>query len=356
MKTAIVLGTRPEIIKLSPLIKQLHKKNTSVIFTGQHYDYNMSMYFIHQLGLSEPNYSMKIPPTTPSLQIAEIIKKLSKILKKEKPENVIVQGDTNTVLAAAITSLKSNIPISHVESGLRSNDWRMPEEHNRIIVDNISDYLFAPTQITKQNLVSEKVHGKIFVTGNTVIDAINQFSKISKKYSKLSLDFDDYVLLTLHRSENVDNKPILSSIIKSILDSNQKFIFPIHPRTQKRLHEFNLFTKLKNSKNILTFDSVGYFEMLELMKNCQYIVTDSGGIQEEATAPMIHKKVIVVRKTTDRPEAVLNGFSELVGTSYNGILKSLRKTAKNSSVPKKKSPYGDGNSAKKIIQHLKNNL
>ena len=232
----------------------------------------------------------------------------------------------------------------------------MPEEHNRIIVDNFSDYLFTPTQITKQNLVSEKVHGKIFVTGNTVIDSINLFSKISKKYSKLSLDYDDYVLLTLHRSENVDNKSVLSSIITSILDSNQKFIFPIHPRTQKRLHEFNLFTKLKNSKNILTFDSVGYFEMLELMKNCQYIVTDSGGIQEEATAPMIHKKVIVVRKTTDRPEAVLNGFSELVGTSYNGILKSLRKTAKNSSVPKKKSPYGDGNSAKKIIQHLKNNL
>ena len=356
MKTAIVLGTRPEIIKLSPLIQQLNKKNTSVIFTGQHYDYNMSMHFIDQLGLDKPNYSMKIPPTKPSLQIAEIIKKLSKILEKEKPETVIIQGDTNTVLAAGIASLKSQIPISHVESGLRSNDWRMPEEHNRIIVDNISDYLFSPTQITKQNLVSEKVHGKIFVTGNTVIDAINQFSKISKKYSKLSLDFDDYVLLTLHRSENVDNKFILSSIIKSILDSNQKFIFPIHPRTQKRLHEFNLFTKLKNSKNILTFDSVGYFEMLELMKNCQYIVTDSGGIQEEATAPSIHKKVIVVRKTTDRPEAVLNGFSELVGTSYNGILKSLRKAAKNSSVPKKKSPYGDGNSAKKIIQHLKNNL
>jgi len=353
MKTAIVLGTRPEIIKLSPLIKQLHKKNTSVIFTGQHYDYNMSMHFIHQLGLSEPNYSMKIPPTTPSLQIAEIIKKLSKILKKEKPENVIVQGDTNTVLAAAITSLKSNIPISHVESGLRSNDWRMPEEHNRIIVDNISDYLFAPTQITKQNLVSEKVHGKIFVTGNTVIDSINQFSKISKKHSNLSIDFKEYALMTLHRSENVDKKLILSSIIKGILDSNQKFVFPIHPRTLKHLRKFGLYNKLKNSKNILLLNSVGYFEMLELMKNCQYIVTDSGGIQEEATAPGIRKKVIIVRKTTDRPETVLTGFSEIAGTKSSNILKIIRKTANNPTIGKKKSPYGEGNASKIIAQHLK---
>ena len=356
MKVAVILGTRPEIIKLAPIIKQLNKKSTSVIFTGQHYDHNMSMKFIDQLGLDKPNYSLKIPKTKPNLQISEIIKKLSNIFEIERPENVLVQGDTNTVLAAGIASLKSNISISHIESGLRSNDWRMPEEHNRIIVDNFSDYLFTPTQITKQNLVSEKVHGKIFVTGNTVIDSINEYSKISKKYSKLSLDDGNYVLLTLHRSENVDDKIILSSIIKSIIDSNQKFIFPIHPRTQKRLHEFNLLKKLKISKNIIMFDSVGYFEMLELMKNCQYIVTDSGGIQEEATASSIKKKVIVVRKTTDRPEAVLKGFSEIVGTNYNIILKSLNKTAINPSIPKKKSPYGDGNSAKKIIHHLKNNL
>jgi len=356
MRIAIVLGTRPEIIKLSPLIKQFNKKSTSIIFTGQHYDYKMGMQFIHQLGLPKPDYSMKVPSTKPAVQIAEMIRKLSKILEKEKPETVIVQGDTNTVLAAGIASLKSNISVSHVESGLRSYDWRMPEEHNRIIIDHISELLFASTQTNKQNLISEKVHGKIFVTGNTVIDAINQFSKISKKQSKLSIENDDYVLVTLHRSENVDNKQILSSIIKGIIDSNQNFIFPVHPRTLKRLNNYNLYTKLKNSENILMLDSVGYFEMLELMKNCQYIVTDSGGLQEEATAPSIRKKVVVVRKTTDRPEAVLEGFSEIAGITYNGILKSLRKTAKNPSIPKKKSPYGEGNSAKIIVQHLKKNI
>jgi len=356
MKTTVVLGTRPEIIKLSPLIKKLNKKSTSVIFTGQHYDYEMSLKFIHQLGIKKPNYSMKIPKTNPAIQISDIIKKLSKILEKEKPDTVIVQGDTNTVLAAGIASIKSNIPLSHVEAGLRSYDWRMPEEHNRIAVDHISELLFAPTKISKNNLVSEKVHGKIFVTGNTVIDAINQSSKISKKQSKLSIEINDYALMTLHRSENVDNKQVLSSIIKAILDSNHDFIFPVHPRTLKNIQKFNLYEKLKTSKNILLMDSVGYFEMLELMKNCQYIVTDSGGIQEEATAPSIRKKVVIVRKTTDRPEAVLSGFSEIAGTKYDGILKSLKKTAKNPVIPKKKSPYGEGNSAGVIVQHLKKNL
>jgi UDP-N-acetylglucosamine 2-epimerase (non-hydrolysing) len=355
MKTTIVFGTRPEIIKLAPLIKILNKKSTSLIFTGQHYDYQMGMQFIKQLGIKKPDYTMKLPKGNPSTQIADIINKLSKFLVKESPDTVIVQGDTNTVLAASIASLKSNIPVSHVESGLRSNDWRMPEEHNRIAVDHISELLFAPTLISKNNLVSEKVHGKIFVTGNTVIDAINQFAKISKNYSTLSIDVKDYALMTLHRSENVDKKEILSSIIKGILDSNQNFVFPIHPRTYKQLKKFGLYNKLKISKNILMLNSVGYFEMLELMKNCQYIVTDSGGIQEEATASMIRKKVVIVRKTTDRPETVLSGFSEIAGTKSSNILKYLKKTADNPTIGNKKSPYGKGNASKIISQQLKKN-
>ena len=247
MKAVIVLGTRPEIIKLAPIIKKLGTKKHAVIFTGQHYDYQMGMQFIHQLELPKPNYSFKISKSSPQSQISEIIAKLSKILIKEKPDTVIVQGDTNTVLAASICSLKSSIPISHVEAGLRSNDWRMPEEHNRIAVDHISELLFAPTKTSKNNLLQEKVHGKIFVTGNTVIDANNQFTKISKKHSKISID-DDYVLMTLHRSENVDKKEILPTIIKAVIDSKQDFVFPVHPRTLKRLHDFNLYSKLKRSK------------------------------------------------------------------------------------------------------------
>jgi len=361
MKVAIVLGTRPEIIKLAPIIKKLGSKKCSVIFTGQHYDYQMGMQFIQQLELPKPNHSLKISKTNPSLQISEIIAKLSKIISREKPDTVIVQGDTNTVLAAGIASLKSNIPVSHVEAGLRSFDWRMPEEHNRIVIDeehnrividHLSEFLFTPTQNSRINLISEKVHGQIHVTGNTIIDAINMYSKISKKKSSLSIDIDEYVLLTLHRSENVDNKKILTSIVKGIINSNENIIFPVHPRTKKRLQEFNLYNKLSKLKNILLMNPLGYFEMLELMKKCSFIVTDSGGIQEEATSPVIRKKVLVVRKTTDRPEAVESKMAKIVGLTEKSISSSIKKTMKNPKLSSKKTPYGNGNASSKIIEIL----
>jgi len=352
MKSAIILGTRPEIIKLAPIIHLLKKSNSSIIFTGQHYDYNMSLQFIEQLGIRSPDYSLKIRKGDPSSQIGQIITRLSGILNEIKPDTVVVQGDTNTVLAAAISSLKSGIPVSHVEAGLRSFDWRMPEEHNRIATDHISELLFAPTMNAKKNLVSEKVHGKIFVTGNTIIDAINKFARISAKKSKLSIGVDNYILMTLHRSENVDQKTILSSIIKGLMNSNEDVIFPVHPRTLKRLKEFGLYNKLKKSENILLLDSIGYFEMLELMKKCSIIVTDSGGIQEEATSPAIRKKVLVVRKTTDRPEAIESKMAELIGLNYQVISKSIKKTMKNPKISSKKTPYGNGNASTEIIKIL----
>lgn len=353
MKVAIVLGTRPEIIKLAPIIQKIGSKNCSVIFTGQHYDKQMGLGFMNELGLPKPDFSLNISKSNPSIQISEIIAKLSKILLKEKFDTVMIQGDTNTVLASGICSLKCNIPISHVESGLRSNDWRMPEEHNRIVVDHMSELLFAPTQKTKLNLKSENVHGQIFVTGNTVIDSINIFSKISKKKSKLSIPFSNYILLTLHRAENVDSRKILSSIIKGIIYSNEKIIFPIHPRTKKRLHEFDLYNKLLQNKNIHLLNSVGYFDILELMKNCNFIITDSGGLQEEATSPIIRKKVLVIRKTTDRPETIDNKLAQLIGLNSKNISNSIKKTIENPTLDSKITPYGKGDASKKIIKILK---
>jgi len=352
LKYAVILGTRPEIVKLAPIINKLNNKNSEIIFTGQHYDYNMSLQFINQLEIRKPNYSFKLSNLEPSLQMGEIILKLSKILKKIQPDTVIIQGDTNTVLSASISSLKLGIPISHVESGLRSFDWRMPEEHNRIATDHLSEFLFAPTNISKNNLLSEKVHGKIFVTGNTVIDAIDKFADMSKNKSKIHPDFD-FVLMTLHRSENVDNKQVLSNIIRAVLNSQQEIIFPIHPRTFKMLKYFELYNKLQQSKKIHLMPAVGYFEMLELMKRCSFIITDSGGIQEEATSPKILKKVVIVRKTTDRPEAVQQGFSKLTGLSYSEIISTILKVAKNPSMPKRSSPYGNGTASAKIISILK---
>jgi len=196
MKLTFVLGTRPEIIKLAPLIKKTTSRNSTIVFTSQHYDFDMSLRFIKELGIRKPDHTMKltkIQNTTSdrATQTGEIIIKLAKIISSLDTDTIIVQGDTNTVLAAAITSIKCGIPISHVEAGLRSYDWRMPEEHNRIAVDHISELLFAPTVKNKKILEKENVHGDIFVTGNTSIDAVEENIYLSEKKSTIKVDGDD---------------------------------------------------------------------------------------------------------------------------------------------------------------------
>lgn len=280
---------------------------------------------------------------------------LAKIFTKINPDTVLVQGDTNTVLSSAITSIKCNIPVSHVEAGLRSYDWRMPEEHNRIAVDHISEFLFAPTEYNKTSLKNENVHGKIFVTGNTSIDSVCENIQNIEKLKTIQNDFDDFVLLTLHRGENVDDKNILSGIIDGLINSKTNIVFPLHPRTLKKLKQFGLYLKIKDSKNISLLPPVGYFDMLYLMKKCNLIVSDSGGIQEESTAPSIRKKVLVLRTSTERIEAIESGFAEIIGVKPSKISNSIRKNFDNP-VKLTKSPYGNGNSSKKIIDILKKNF
>ena len=357
MKIAYVFGTRPEIIKLAPIIKKTMSKNSSLIFTGQHYDFDMSLRFIEDLGLRSPDFKMKLTKlqnntSDRATQTGEMILKLAKILSKINPDSVVVQGDTNTVLAAAITSIKCGIPVSHVEAGLRSYDWRMPEEHNRIAVDHISELLFAPTKQTATILKNEHVYGDVHVTGNTSIDAVSEFIKKAEKKSKLNIDHD-FILTTIHRGENVDNKKTLQSIITGLLNSKGSFLFPIHPRTVNRLKEFGLYEKIKNSKKIELIPSVGYFDMLYLMKKCSFIFTDSGGIQEEATSPLISKKVLIARKSTDRQEAVDAGLADIIGTNSKKIIQSINKTLDDPSLISKKTPYGNGTSSNQIIQILK---
>lgn len=356
MKAAIVMGTRPEIIKLSPVIHRFGRNEAVVIFTGQHYDYNLSLQFMEELEIRKPDYSMRLSKSNPAVQVGEIITKMSAILQKVQPDTVIVEGDTNTVLGASIASIKSGIPISHVEAGPRSQDWRMPEEHNRIQVDHISDLLLAPSCHAKKNLLREHVHGKIYVTGNTVIDAIRMYADKASQKSNILVDIDDFVLMTLHRAENVDNKRTLSSIIKAVLASKQNVIFPAHPRTVQRLRKFGLYDRIADSDNILLIKPVGYFDMLELMRKCSFIITDSGGIQQEATSPKIRKRVLVTRKTTDSPEAVQAGVAKVVGVETNTILSEIKKAAKDPTVCAKGTPYGKGDAAERIVKIIRKNF
>ena len=354
-RIVVIAGTRPEIIKIAPIIRKLEEEKRKYIFvyTGQHYDYQLSNQIIEDLELPPPDYNFQLKSSISSIQIAEIMTKLEKIVKM-KNDIILVQGDTNSVLAASLFAIKQNKKLVHVEAGLRSFDWKMPEEHNRRMVDHISDYLLAPTKESKQNLINEKVNGKIFVTGNTVMDAVKDHIKLSNKKSKIqnNIKFNNYILATFHRAENVDDKKNLQNIIQGIIKSNLPIVIPLHPRTKKMMKKFSLFKKIK-TKNIQIIPPQGYLDFLSLMKNCKFIVTDSGGIQEEATSQFLAKKVVVLRDSTERPEALENGNIMLLQLNQQKITKQLKFEWNHDFNNNNKSPYGNGNASTKIFKILK---
>jgi len=286
--------------------------------------------------------------------------KLGDVFNQIKPSLVLIEGDTNSVLASALSALKSNIPIAHVESGLRSYDWKTVEEHNRKIVDHVSDILFSPTNISTNNLKNEKVHGKVHTVGNTVIDAINlSLANENDKNTNSTSDYpnseemerqkNDFILVTIHRSENVDDIKILKEILLSISESNLTCVFPMHPHTMKRIQEYGLSKHI--GKEVEIIEPVGYLEFLRLLKNCKFAITDSGGIQEEITSPHINKRALVLRDYTERPESVSSNHSVLCRIDQKSILEQIQKL-ECIPLPREnntyRSPYGEGNSAMEI--------
>jgi UDP-N-acetylglucosamine 2-epimerase (non-hydrolysing) len=360
MTAMIVVGTRPEVIKMAPVIRALEKHRQPFIFvhSGQHYDYNLSLQFIEELGLPKPDYSLKVRERSPAAQTGRMMITVEKVVKKENPGLMLIEGDTNTMLAAALAGFKQNVPVGHVEAGLRSYDFRMPEEHNRRMVDHASTYLFAPTKKAKQNLVGENVWGKIYVTGNSVIDALLQHVPLAERKSKIKeqVRFKDYALATAHRMENVDNPRVLKNFLEAFTESPVPVVFSVHPRTKKKLHQWKMWRELSSSENVQTLPPLGYFDFLLLMKNCKLILTDSGGLQEEATAPSIRKPVIVLRMSTERPEAVEAGFAKVVGTEKDSILTAITEILKKKVKLPEKSPFGDGDAGEKIAQIVEGEL
>jgi UDP-N-acetylglucosamine 2-epimerase (non-hydrolysing) len=354
---AVVVGTRPEIIKMAPIIRALNEAKLPSVFVhcGQHYDYNMAQQFIENLELKAPDYALKIEASAPGAQTAEIMAKMNQLLAKVDPSIVLVEGDTNSVLAAALAANKRAIPIGHVEAGLRSFDLRMPEEHNRRLTDHISEFLFAPTERAKANLLRENVWGKIFLTGNTAIDAVIQHLPIAEKKSSImeEIPFETFALATAHRAENVDEVGVLDSFLEVFSKSPIPIVYPMHPRTRKRLQENNMLAQMESLKNLLILPPLGYLDFLVLMKHCRLIITDSGGIQEEATAPSIRKRVLVMRLSTERQEAVEAGFAKVVGTDSKNILGALRDTVEKDEKLPSVSPFGEGTAAAKIVELIK---
>lgn len=356
MKIAIVLGTRPEIIKLSPVIRACQKEKLDffIVHTTQHYTECMDKVFFDELDLPRPKYNLGVRSGTHGVQTGKMLIKLERVLVSQRPEIVLVQGDTNTVLAGGLSASKLGIKVGHVEAGLRSYDRTMPEEINRLLVDHISDYLFAPTKKAVKILQGEGIpQEKIFLTGNTIVDAVFQNLKIAKQkkdpFRKLKISSKRYFLLTLHRPSNVDNKEIFSNILKGLglifKNFNLPIIFPIHPRTEKQLGLFGL----KLPKGIIKIEPVGYLDFLLLEESALACLTDSGGIQEEAC--ILKVPCITIRNNTERPESIEVGANVLVGTEAKRILAGTKKMI--AKKPSWKNPFGDGKSGERIVRILK---
>lgn len=358
MKITIILGTRPEIIKMSPIIRECEKRNLNyfILHTGQHYSYEMDRIFFSDLELPDAKYNLDVGSGLHGEQTGRMLTGIESVLIKEQPDVVLVEGDTNTVLAGALAASKLHIKVGHVEAGLRSYDRSMPEEINRILTDHISDCLFAPTNISKQNLVQEGIPEEmIYVVGNTIVDATIQNIEIAKNKSAMLNHLDikpnHYFLITLHRAENVDKKTRLKEILTSFeLLSNEyelPLIFPIHPRTMKRIKEFNLESKL-NIDLLNIIKPVGYLDFLILESNASLILTDSGGVQEEAC--ILNTPCVTLRDNTERPETINVESNVIAGCNPAKILKSVEIMFN-----KEKSwtnPFGDGKSAEKITSIL----
>lgn len=349
---AVCLGTRPEIIKASPIIRALRERGLDyfILHTGQHYSYNLDKIFFYELELPTPKYNLNIGSGSHAEQIGRMLIGIEKVFKQEKPDELLTGWDTNTGLASALAASKLHIRIARVEAGLRSYDRQMPEEINRVLADHISDYLFAPTKEAKNNLIKEGIDkNKIFVTGNTIVDAVYQNLEIVRKkvniLNKLNITPNEYFLITAHRQENVDNRERLKSILDGLKlvhhEFNLPIIYPIHPRTKKRINKFGL----EIPKGIKSIEPLGFLEFLQLETNAKLILTDSGGIQEEAC--ILNVPCVTLRTNTERPETIEAGSNILAGINPNKIL-----TAVKNSLETRRSwsnPFGKGNAGEKII-------
>jgi UDP-N-acetylglucosamine 2-epimerase len=364
MELTLVLGTRPQIIKSAPIIKEANENpeiNLDIIHTGQHYDYEMSRIFFDEMSLPDPTLNLEVGSGSHAWQTGKMLIGIEKALSEISPDLVIIPGDTNSTLACALAASKMNIKTVHVEAGARSYDMRMPEEVNRRLTDHCSDILFTVSENCSNNLLKEAIpQEKIFRVGDTMYDVLLQHRPLIEKnqiLDRLNLEKDEYAVITTHRQENVDNEENLNSIVEAILELHSiKIAFPIHPRTEDKLKQMGLYEKLRKSGHVLIVPPVGYHEMLKLIMNSKMLLTDSGGMQKEAY--WLKTRCITLRDTTEWVETIRVGANTLVGADKDAILKKSNRilgAARDDNLFAENF-FGDGKAAKKIIQQIKKSI
>ena len=371
MKIVTVVGARPQFIKaaaVSRMIQEFNRRKRRIqeilVHTGQHYDYLMDKVFFEELELPRPDYHLGVGSGSHGRQTGIMLERIETILQEEKPEVLMVYGDTNSTLSGALAAAKLNIPVAHVEAGLRSYNRTMPEEINRLLTDHLSAFLFCPTDQAVRNLLKEGIKDgrtrKVKNVGDVMYDSILYYSKIAEKkstilqglnlvYPQSAIRNPQYYLATLHRAENTDDPKVLNSILKALneIGRNTSVILPLHPRTKKMMKVHHLFSEFKNIKFI---EPVSYLNMLKLEKNAEAILTDSGGVQKEAY--WFKVPCLTLREETEWVETVKSGWNVLVGTGPKKIVQGLNVFGKGRPSKKGMGIFGDGRASGKIIQIL----
>jgi UDP-GlcNAc3NAcA epimerase len=377
MKIVTIVGARPQFIKAAAVSRAIQAFNRSsvrlgskkrlreiLVHTGQHYDYLMDRVFFEELRLPKPDYHLGAGSGSHAVQTGRMLEGVEKVLEKEKPEITIVYGDTNSTLAGALAAAKLNIPVGHVEAGLRSYRRSMPEETNRLLTDHLSTLLFCPTAQAVRNLSKEGIRNgdKTVVknVGDVMYDSILYYSQIAEKKSTILEDLDllnpqsaihnpQYYLVTLHRAENTDNPGRLKSILKALKEISQEWpvVLPLHPRTKKMMRVQGL---IKEARGIQLIDPVSYLDMLKLEKHARVILTDSGGVQKEAY--WFRVPCITLREETEWLETIRSGWNVLVGTASDSIVKETKRQNRRTLPASKTKIFGDGKASEQIVQAL----
>jgi len=380
MKIISIVGARPQFIKAAPVSRAVRAAGHTAILvhTGQHYDYGMSQVFFDELNISEPDINLGIGSGTHGWQTGQMLMRIEEVLQSEKPDRVLVYGDTNSTLAGALAAAKLHIPLAHVEAGLRSFNREMPEEHNRVLTDHCSDLLFCPTKTAVRNLHKEGFsniinYGKIIDesffenglsaltfqlsplvinVGDTMYDAILEFYEIAREKSTilddLGLKSKEYMLATVHRPYNTDVPGNLQNILSAFFEITEPVLFPVHPRTRKRITEFGLLNPKSEIQNLKFVDPVGYLDMLMLEQNAKAILTDSGGMQKEAY--FFRVPCITLRPETEWVETVEEGWNVVVGSDSSLLIEQARNLQPPSRA--QKQLFGNGHASEMIIKGL----
>lgn len=355
-----VVGARPNLMKIAPLVDALRRHSDIrqiLLHTGQHYDRRMSRVFFEELCIPSPDIYLGVGSGTHATQTARVMTAFEEVLLEYRPDIVVVVGDVNSTMACAITAAKLAIPVAHVEAGLRSFDRTMPEEINRIVTDALSDLLFTPSRDADKNLQREGIPDeKIFLVGNIMIDTLHRHADAARALQtpqRYGLTQRTYALLTLHRPSNVDDPDTFSQLIDTltIIQRDIPMLFPAHPRTMKRIEEFGLQSKLKQAHNLRLIPPQGYIHFLDLMMHARFVLTDSGGVQEETTALGI--PCLTLRENTERPITISAGTNTLVGTEPARIIAASRVVLGNSATPPCLPELWDGQTAKRIVEILR---